>query len=34
MSQYGANELAKTGYKYEDILKYFYKNVEIKNIDA
>ena len=34
MSQYGANELAKTGYKYEEILKYFYKNVEIKNIDA
>lgn len=30
MSQYGANELAKVGYNYETILKYYYKNVEIK----
>jgi stage II sporulation protein D len=29
MSQYGANYLAKEGYSYEDILKYYYQNVEI-----
>lgn len=29
MSQYGANSLAKEGYKYEDILNYYYQNIEI-----
>ena len=29
MSQYGANEMAKEGYNYEDILKYYYTGVEI-----
>ena len=32
MSQYGANGMAKEGYSYSDILKYFYKNVEISSI--
>jgi len=32
MSQYGANEMAKLGYNYEDILKYYYQNTEINNI--
>lgn len=32
MSQYGANGMANEGYKYEEILKYYYKNVEIKNV--
>ncbi len=32
MSQYGANGMANNGSDYEDILKYFYKNVEITNI--
>ena len=32
MSQYGANEMAKMGYKYEDILKYYYQNVSISKI--
>ena len=31
MSQYGANYLANNGYKYNDILKYYYKDVEITN---
>ena len=31
MSQYGANELANIGYNYIDILKYYYKDVEIEN---
>ena len=31
MSQYGANELANNGYNHIDILKYYYKNVEIEN---
>ena len=30
LSQYGANYLAKQGYKYEDIIKYYYKGVNIK----
>lgn len=30
MSQYGANEMAKQGYNYEEILKYYYKNIELK----
>lgn len=29
MSQYGANEMAKEGYKYSEILKYYYQNVDI-----
>lgn len=29
MSQYGANEMAKEGYTYKEILKYYYKDVEI-----
>lgn len=32
MSQYGANEMAKTGKKYDEILKHYYKNTEIKKI--
>lgn len=31
MSQYGANEMAKLGYTYEEILTYYYSNVEILN---
>jgi len=30
LSQYGGNELAKTGKKYDEILNYYYKNIEIK----
>lgn len=33
MSQYGANGMAKEGYKYQDILKYYYTNCEIKKIN-
>ncbi len=32
MSQCGANYLAQKGYSYEDILMYYYKDVEIKQI--
>ena len=32
MSQYGALGMAKEGYKYDQILKYYYQNVEIKKI--
>ena len=32
MSQYGANGMANNGYKYEEILNYFYKNIEITTI--
>ncbi len=32
MSQYGANGMANAGYSYEEILKYFYKNIEISSI--
>lgn len=32
MSQYGANEMAKKGYSYEEILKYYYHNTEITKI--
>lgn len=32
MSQYGAKELAQLGYKYDEILKYYYKDTEIKKI--
>lgn len=31
MSQYGANEMAKLGYSYDEILKYYYKNIELTN---
>lgn len=34
MSQYGANEMAKLGYNYEEILKYYYKNVELEKINV
>ena len=34
MSQYGAQGMAKAGYKYDEILKYYYKNIEIKKINA
>ena len=30
MSQYGANTMAKNGSNYEEILKYYYQGVEIK----
>lgn len=30
MSQYGANGMAKEGYKYNEILKHYYQNTEIK----
>ncbi len=30
MSQYGANSLAKKGYKYDEILKYYYTGIEIR----
>lgn len=32
MSQYGANGMASDGYSYEEILKYFYKNIKISSI--
>ena len=32
MSQYGANGMANAGYNYEEILKYFYKNIKISTI--
>ena len=32
MSQYGANGMANEGYTYEEILKYYYQKVEIKNV--
>ena len=32
MSQYGAQELANIGYKYDEILKYYYQGIEIKKI--
>ncbi len=33
MSQYGANGMALAGFKYEDILNYYYTGVKIKKID-
>ena len=33
MSQTGADTMAKQGRSYEDIIKHFYKDVEIKNIN-
>lgn len=32
MSQYGANGMANDGYSYEEILKYYYKNIELSKI--
>ena len=32
MSQYGANEMAKIGYTYEEILKHYYNDIKIENI--
>ncbi len=32
MSQYGALAMAKKGYQYQDILKYYYQGVEIKKL--
>ena len=32
MSQYGANGMAKEGYNYKDILKYYYNDTKIKKI--
>ncbi|MDD2504776.1 MAG: stage II sporulation protein D [Bacilli bacterium] len=32
MSQYGANEMAKLGYNYKEILTHYYNNTEIANI--
>jgi len=32
MSQYGSQAMAKKGYKYDQILKYYYQNVEIQNM--
>lgn len=32
MSQYGANKMASLGYTYEEILKYYYQNIEITSI--
>lgn len=32
MSQYGANGMAKENYKYDEILKYYYQNIEITTI--
>lgn len=31
MSQFGANMLAKENKTYEEILKYYYGNIELKN---
>ena len=33
MSQYGANGMANEGYKYQEILKHYYSNTEIKKIN-
>ena len=32
MSQYGAKELANVGYKYDEILKYYYQGIELKKL--
>ena len=34
MSQYGANEMAKEGLNYQDILKYYYKNIKLEEINV
>ena len=33
MSQYGANYMAKEGKAYIEILKHYYKDVEIKSLE-
>jgi len=33
MSQWGANEMGKRGYSYEDIIKHYYRGVEIQKIE-
>lgn len=33
MSQYGANGMAKEGKTYEEIVKYYYKDVQVSNLD-
>ena len=32
MSQYGAQGMSKKGYNYEDILKHYYRNINIKKL--
>ena len=32
MSQYGAEGMAQLGYKYDEILKYYYTGVDIEKI--
>ena len=34
MSQTGADSLAKSGSSYQDIIKHFYTDVEIKDINS
>ena len=34
MSQYGANEMAKKGYTYKEILNYYYKDIDIVKINV
>ena len=34
MSQYGANQMAKEGYSYQEILKHYYTGVEITSINS
>ena len=34
LSQYGANEMAKRGYTYREIINYYYQDVEIKPYGA
>lgn len=34
MSQYGANEMAKNGYNYEEILNHYYKDIDIVKINV
>jgi stage II sporulation protein D len=34
MSQAGANELAKKGYSYDEILHYYYQNIEIQKLNV
>ena len=33
LSQYGSNEMAKLGYNYEQIIKHYYKGVDINNFN-
>ena len=34
MSQYGALAMAKKGYKYDEIIKYYYSGVEISKMEV